>query len=47
MDLSPNDKILKVTSNSHFFTDKFMTKHKEHGIFADELLLALDEVEFI
>lgn len=31
--------------NPPFFSEKSTTKRKEHGIFADELLLALDEVE--
>lgn len=43
--ISANDKILEIIRNSPFFSEK-STKCKGHGIFADELLLALDEVEF-
>lgn len=43
---SANDKILEITWNSPFFPENSTTKHKGHGIFADELLLVLDEVEF-
>lgn len=44
--ISANDKILEITWNSPFFPENSTTKHKGHGIFADELLLVLDEVEF-
>lgn len=45
--ISANDKILEITWNSPFFSEKSTKKCKGHGIFADELLLAPDEVEFL
>lgn len=44
--ISANDKILEITWNPPFFSEKSTIKCKGHGIFADELFTALDEVEF-